>query len=545
MRRATSSSSSPGTRRTGRAPGTACAGCPTTAPTRSSATTTPGPRPTPGRSPSGCTPTCPRWRRRPATSTPRCSTRTLPAEVVDAVTSTLVVLRSTTCLLLDDGSPGGRFAAWEGSFDHAGSCEGTCTHVWGYAQTAAWLFPALERERPPDRVPGRDPARRADEVPRQLRLRQHPDGVPPGGRRPAGQCGPALPRMALQRRRRLPPRGVAGRPPRARVRLHHLGLRRRLRARLPAAQHLRHRVLRREHARQLDLLRRPAGRAPGSPSTWARPSSPAAGSRPPSSAPPGPTRVLCNGEYYRQRIDDVDAHRYQYGEGCLSDQLLGQTHAHLNGLGHLLPPDHVRSAVGAIFEHNFRARLQRPPQRAAHVRPERRPGLVLCTWPRGGRPRIPFVYSDEVWTGIEYQVATHLIYDGLVERGPGDGPRGPRPARRRPPQPVERGGVRQPLRPVAGQLGRADRPDRCAVGRERPEPVDRAPGRGAAGRRAALLLQHRRPVGASLPWRTAGRRCGSSAARSTWPRRRSSIPSSVGSGLPCRDAGQPPARRSS
>ena len=70
---------------------------------------------------------------------------TLPAEVVDAVTSTLVVLRSTTCLLLEDGSPGGRFAAWEGSFDHAGSCEGTCTHVWNYAQTAAWLFPALER----------------------------------------------------------------------------------------------------------------------------------------------------------------------------------------------------------------------------------------------------------------------------------------------------------------------------------------------------------------------------------------------------------------
>ena len=44
-------------------------------------------------------------------------------------------------------------------------------------------------------------------------------------------------------------------------------------------------------------------------------------------------------------------------------------------------------------------------------------GLVLCTWPRGGRPRIPFVYSDEVWSGIEYQVATNLIYDGLVAQG--------------------------------------------------------------------------------------------------------------------------------
>lgn len=42
---------------------------------------------------------------------------------------------------------------------------------------------------------------------------------------------------------------------------------------------------------------------------------------------------------------------------------------------------------------------------------------MLCSWPRGGRPRIPFVYSDEVWSGIEYQVATNLIYEGLVDEG--------------------------------------------------------------------------------------------------------------------------------
>ncbi len=30
---------------------------------------------------------------------------------------------------------------------------------------------------------------------------------------------------------------------------------------------------------------------------------------------------------------------------------------------------------------------------------------------------MPFVYSDEVWTGIEYQVAAELIYDGWVEEG--------------------------------------------------------------------------------------------------------------------------------
>ncbi|MBI4475095.1 MAG: glycine cleavage system aminomethyltransferase GcvT [Acidobacteria bacterium] len=44
-------------------------------------------------------------------------------------------------------------------------------------------------------------------------------------------------------------------------------------------------------------------------------------------------------------------------------------------------------------------------------------GLLLCSWPHGNRPALPFVYSDEVWTGIEYQVAAHLIYEGLVDEG--------------------------------------------------------------------------------------------------------------------------------
>ena len=44
-------------------------------------------------------------------------------------------------------------------------------------------------------------------------------------------------------------------------------------------------------------------------------------------------------------------------------------------------------------------------------------GLIVCTWPKGGRPGNVMLYSDEVWTGIEYQAAAHLIYEGLVEEG--------------------------------------------------------------------------------------------------------------------------------
>jgi non-lysosomal glucosylceramidase len=42
---------------------------------------------------------------------------------------------------------------------------------------------------------------------------------------------------------------------------------------------------------------------------------------------------------------------------------------------------------------------------------------VVCSWPNGGRPTIPLSYGDEVWTGIEYQVAAHLVYNGLIDEG--------------------------------------------------------------------------------------------------------------------------------
>lgn len=32
-------------------------------------------------------------------------------------------------------------------------------------------------------------------------------------------------------------------------------------------------------------------------------------------------------------------------------------------------------------------------------------------------PSLPFVYSNEVWTGIEYQAASHMIMMGLVGEG--------------------------------------------------------------------------------------------------------------------------------
>jgi hypothetical protein len=132
--------------------------------------------------------------------------------------------------------------------------------------------------------------------------------------------------------------------------------------------------------------------------------------------------LLWNGAYFTQQVVPPAGHtgeepRYQYGPGCLSDQVLGQWFARVVDLGDLLPPEMIRGAVGAIVRHNFREDLTDHAcvQRAYAVNEDG--GLLACSWPNGGRPRYPFPYADEVWTGIEYHVAAHCIYEGLIEEG--------------------------------------------------------------------------------------------------------------------------------
>lgn len=126
-------------------------------------------------------------------------------------------------------------------------------------------------------------------------------------------------------------------------------------------------------------------------------------------------RLLFNGEFYIQQLDDVDEYRYQYGKGCLTDQLLGQFMAHTAGLGYVLPKEHVKKALESIFKYNFRSCMDDVPnvQRTYALNDEA--GLVLCSWPDGGRPRFPFAYCDEVWTGVEYQVAVCMVLEGMFD----------------------------------------------------------------------------------------------------------------------------------
>ncbi|MEO3854737.1 GH116 family glycosyl hydrolase [Acrocarpospora sp. B8E8] len=119
-------------------------------------------------------------------------------------------------------------------------------------------------------------------------------------------------------------------------------------------------------------------------------------------------KLLWNGEYYAQPVTGEDN---DFGVGCLSDQLLGQWWAHQLGLGYLLPEDRVRAALAAIVRYNLRTGFGEHDYRVFADGDET--GLVVCGWPNGGRPEVPLRYCDEVWTGVEYQVAAHCLYEGL------------------------------------------------------------------------------------------------------------------------------------
>ena len=41
----------------------------------------------------------------------------------------------------------------------------------------------------------------------------------------------------------------------------------------------------------------------------------------------------------------------------------------------------------------------------------------MATYPRGRRPKSPFPYANEVWTGFEYTAAAGMMYEGMTKEG--------------------------------------------------------------------------------------------------------------------------------
>ena len=145
---------------------------------------------------------------------------------------------------------------------------------------------------------------------------------------------------------------------------------------------------------------------------------------------------LFNGDYYEheirpprnpktipagQRIGPVSRNLkspdWQLGSGCLVDQLVGQTMAHVCGLGYLLRPDHVRKTLRSIARFNRRKGFHDHFNAARSFVLGDETALLMATYPRGRQPDRPFFYSTEVMTGFEHVAAAHMVYEGQTREG--------------------------------------------------------------------------------------------------------------------------------
>jgi uncharacterized protein (DUF608 family) len=365
---------------------------------------------------------------------------TLPAEVIEAIAANLSILKSPTALRQDDG----RFWGWEGCCDGTGCCHGSCTHVWNYAQALPHLFPDLERTLRQTEFYENQDERGHQNFRAKLPIALNDHGFHAAS---DGQLGGVMKVYREWRvsgdtgwMRSLWPKvkqsldycisvwdpgrkGVLEEPhhntydiefwgPDGMCSSFYLGA---LRAATLMGEELG------ENVSGYDELYR-KGKA-------------------------YLESKLFNGSYFEQHIvwkglraaDPVEEGRkglhqqyspealallkkegpkYQYGTGCLTDGVLGAWMALVCGVGNVLDPVKVRKHVLSVFRNNFREDL------SEHVNPQRpsyalgdEGGLVVCTWPKGGALSLPFPYSTEVWTGIEYQVASHLMMIGKVEEG--------------------------------------------------------------------------------------------------------------------------------
>ncbi len=331
---------------------------------------------------------------------------TLPFWLLDRLHSTLSTLATGTCQWWANG----RFWAYEGVV----SCPGTCTHVWNYAQAEARLFPELARS----------VREMQDFNPDSGGF--HPDTGLVGFRgdnayAADGQCGTVL---KTYREHLCSADGgfLAKHWPNAKKALEFLLQRDR------GATGL----LEDEQPNTYDIAFHGGNTFVGSlylaalraGEEMAREMGDAAfasGLRTRfESGRKLSAERLWNGSYFIQDVDLAKFPQNQYGPGCLSDQLFGQTWAHQVGLGYLYPPDQVKRALESVWQYNWAPDVG--PQNAAHraLRMFAEPGetgLFVCTWPESAFLESSFFYRNEVWTGIEYQVASNMIDEGLVEQG--------------------------------------------------------------------------------------------------------------------------------
>ncbi|MBN1491035.1 MAG: hypothetical protein JXA69_14065 [Phycisphaerae bacterium] len=363
---------------------------------------------------------------------------TLPPEVTDAVAANLTILKSPTVLRQADG----RLWGFEGCCDAWGCCHGSCTHVWNYAQAICHLFPSLERSlrETEFKISQDDRGHQAFRTSLPIRPTVHDFHAAADG-----QLGGI---MKAHREWRISgdTEWLRGLWPAIRTSLDYC---------IKTWDPKKKGVLEEPHHNTYDIeFWGPDGMCTSF-YLGALAAAVAMGNALNDDVSEYAALLECgtklvefelfNGEYYIQKIQwegleapnpadpksfvghyspealellKKEGPKYQYGIGCLSDGVLGSWMALVCGVGQVLDKQRITSHLKAVHKHNLKLDL------SEHANPQRpafacgaEGGLLLCTWPRGGALSLPFVYSNEVWTGIEYQVAAHLMMMGCVAEG--------------------------------------------------------------------------------------------------------------------------------
>ncbi len=139
-------------------------------------------------------------------------------------------------------------------------------------------------------------------------------------------------------------------------------------------------------------------------------------------------RKLFNGEYFIQLPDPKRPHSVGSYDGCEIDQLLGQSWAYQMGMGPIVDPTKISTALEALWKYNFTtdgAEYHKYfTQGRSYLLPDGAETL-MCTWPKGpltflglnSKPLGYAGYLNECWTGCEYSLASLMIWHGMVDKG--------------------------------------------------------------------------------------------------------------------------------
>jgi hypothetical protein len=138
-------------------------------------------------------------------------------------------------------------------------------------------------------------------------------------------------------------------------------------------------------------------------------------------------KLLFNGEYYIHRPDSSSGTKSlgSYNTSHI-DQVYGQSWAHQLGLGYILSTKNVVSALTALYKYNFAPDIG--PYIKVHTggRPYALPGesgMIMNVnakndeKPYGDDVSWQAGYFHECMTGFEYEVAAHMLAEGLTDMG--------------------------------------------------------------------------------------------------------------------------------